>query len=262
MGQTAVLGVVRGCGTRQQSAVYLECGTGYGGRPLEVFLTDPPVPMTCDSKVGVELVERHGVVHVLDWVGEASYPFAADFLEEGRRYGFSRRVSKTLDLSRLSAESRLLVVHARGLVTNHHDLQPALPDGYNEPYDAQGLQKPAHEHHCGHLERVGIPGHHLPDPCTYACTRDLWTLPPASQALDGKPPRYLRDFARVSYEVFPLSPDVPMPKTTPALIASLPITNVSVIKAQDGSHRGTLAKVKELLSWEGDLKISVTEADA
>ena len=53
-----------------------------------------------------------------------------------------------------------------------------------------------------------------------------------------------------------------MPETTPALVASLPITNVSVIKAQDGSHTGTLEKVREMLTLEGGLKISVSEADA
>lgn len=262
MGRAAVPGVVRGCGTRQAGGTYLECGTGSGGRALEHFLCDPPIPMTCDTKVGVELIERGGVVHVLDWVGENAYPYAADFLEEGRRYGFSRRVSKTLDLSRLSFESRLLVVHARGLVTNHQDVRPAMPEGYNQAYDSKGLRKPAHEHHCGHLERTSIPGHHLPNPHNHACTRDLWTLPPANRVFDGDPPRYERHFASIQYEVFPLSPDAPVPETTPALVASLPITNVSVVKAEGGSHQETLTKVRELLSWEGGLKISVIETDA
>ena len=45
-------------------------------------------------------------------------------------------------------------------------------------------------------------------------------------------------------------------------MTSLLITNVSVIKARDGSHQGTLEKVKAMLEWEGGLRISVTEADA
>lgn len=56
------------------------------------------------------------------------------------------------------------------------------------------------------LERVGIPGHHLPDPSKHACTRDLWTLPPASRVFDSNPPHYQRDFASVQYEVFPSPP--------------------------------------------------------
>ncbi len=66
----------------------------------------------------------------------------------------------------------------------------------------------------------------------------------------------------VSYEVFPLSPDAPAAETTPALVASLPITNISVVKAQGGAHQKTVERVKEMLTWEGGLRISVTEADA
>ena len=257
----AVQGVPRGCGTRTSGGVYLECGTGYGGRPLEFFLADPPIPLTCDTKLGVQLIERDGVVHVLDWVGKQHYPNCADFLEEGRRLGFSRRISKTLDLSRLSAESRILIVHAKGLVVNYQALRPFMPESYNDAFENE-LIKPAHKHHCGHLERIAIPGHHLHDPYKYACTRDLWAVPPATRVEDGTPPRYVREFASVSYEVFPLAPDAPMPEYTPALVASLPITNVSVIKAQDGSHAETLEKVREMLTWKGGLKISVSKADA
>ena len=263
MGVGAVQGVPRGCGTRQEGGTYLESGVSPGrGRPLEFFLADPPVPLTCDTKVGVELIERGGVVHVIDWVGEQHYSNAADFLEEGRRYGFSRRVPRTLDFSRLTAESRILVVHARGLVVNHEALRPFMPECYNAAHDEQGRRKPAYKHHCGHLEQTALPSHYQPDPYKHRCTKDLWTLPPASHVDDGTTPRYLREFASVSYEVFPLAPDAPAPATTPALVASLPITNISVVKAQDGSHTGTLSKVREMLTWEGGLKISVTDADA
>ena len=261
MGATAIPGVTRGCGTRVGGGLYLECGTGYGGKPLEFFLSDSPIPMTCDTKVGVELIERGGVVHVLDWVGEQHYPFPSDFLEEGRHYGFSRRIPRTLDLSRLSANSRLLVIHARGLVVNHEALRPFMPEHYNSAYTEQGKRKPAHKHHCGHLERTASPEHLQPDPRKHGCTRDLW-VPPASRVEDGVPPRYVREFASVSYEVVPLAPDAPAPEYASALVASLPITNISVIKARDGSHQETLEKVKAMLEWEGGLRISVAEADA
>ena len=182
MGVEAVQGVPRGCGTRTSGGIYLECGTGYGGRPLEAFLSDPPIPMTCDSKVGVELIERGGVVHILDWIGEQNYPHAADFLEEGRKLGFSQRISKTLDLSRLSAESRIFV-HAHGLVVNHQALRPFMPESYNDAFK-NGLRKPAHKHHCGHLERTGRPDHYRPEATTHACTRDLWAVPPATRLND------------------------------------------------------------------------------
>ena len=263
MGAEAVQGIPRGCGMRKSGGLYLESGTTSSrtARPLEAFLCDPPVPMTTDCKVGVELIERGGVVHILDWVGAENYPNAADFLEEGRVLGFSRLISKNLDLSRLTADSRILIVHARGLVTNHEELRPHMPESYNDAY-RDGRRKPAFEHHCGHLEKTAIPGHFTPHPHKHACTRDLWALPPASRAEDGSPPRYLRDFASVSYEVFPLSPDAPATETTPALVASLPITNIAVVKAEGGAHRKTVERVKEMLTWEGGLRISVTEADA
>lgn len=262
MGVAAIPGVTRGCGTRVSGGLYLECGTGYGGKPLEFFLSDPPIPMTCDTKLGVELIERGGVVHVLDWVGEQHYPFVTDLLEEGRHYGFSRRIPRTLNLSRLSAQSRLLIVHARGLVVNHEALRPFMPKHLNTPYTEQGRRKPAHKHHCGHLERTGSPEHYQPDPHTHGCTRDLWAVPPATRVEDGAPPRYVREFASLSYDVAPLAPDAPAPEYVSALVASLPITNISVIKARDGSHQQTLEKVKEMLEWEGGLRISVTEADS
>jgi hypothetical protein len=262
VGSAAIPGVTRGCGTRQAAGIYLEVGLGYGGKSLEFFLSDPPIHMTCDTKVGVELIERGGVVHVLDWIGEQHYPFATDFLEEGRRYGFSRRIPKNLDLSRLTAESRILVVHARGLVVNHEALRPFMPEHYNTPYTEQGKRKPAHTHHCGHLERTTSSEHYQPDPHRDHCTRDLWTAPPATRVEDGAPPRYIREFASVSYEVFPLSPDAPAPEYVSALVASLPITNISVIRAKDGSHTETLEKVRTMLEWEGGFRISVTEADA
>ena len=251
MGVEAVQGVSRGCGTRTSGGVYLECGTGYGGRPLEFFLADPPIPLTCDTKLGVQLIERDGVVHVLDWIGEQHYPNCADFLEEGRRLGFSRRISKTLDLSRLSAESRILIVHAKGLVVNYQALRPFMPEPFHTACSAQGKHPRAYEHHCGYLERTGRPDHYRPEAYTHACTRNLWALPPASRVDDGAPPHYLREFASVSYEVFPLAPDAPVPETTSALVASLPITNISIVKAQDGSHTGTLSKVREMLACEG-----------
>jgi len=218
--------------------------------------------ITCDTKVGVELIERGGGVYVLDRVGEQHYPFPSDLLEEGRHYGFSRRIPGTLDLSRLTAESRILIVHAKGLVVNNEALRPFMPERYNAPYNEQGRRKPAHKHHCGYLERTASPDHYQPDLHTHSCTRDLWAAPPASRVEDGAPPRYIREFASISYEVAPLAPDAPAPEYVSALLALLPITNISVIKAKDSSHQETLGKIREMLTWESGLRISVTEANA
>lgn len=49
-------------------------------QPLH-FLCDPPV-LVDDwhlSPVGVQLIERNGITHIIDWVGSMYYPNVADF---------------------------------------------------------------------------------------------------------------------------------------------------------------------------------------
>jgi hypothetical protein len=116
--------VKRGCGTRIENSVYWECGMGPDGQPIEHFLICPPrrVPEGLTlSSLGVQLLEVGGVTHVVDVVGQEYYPNVADFIEEVRRFGLSRKLPHTLDFSRLTWESRLLVAHARAVVTNMGD---------------------------------------------------------------------------------------------------------------------------------------------
>lgn len=116
-------GMTRGCGKRQSGGVYIEVGTSGDGEgyPVEHFLTDPPVevPQTLDIGArGVQLIERGGVWHVLDWVGEDSYPNVADLIEEVRRFGLSRRAQKTLEFGKLTKDSRILLIHRKAVVEN------------------------------------------------------------------------------------------------------------------------------------------------
>jgi len=128
---TYVIPVERGCGVRQQGAIYGECGLSPWGRPLEAFLMDPPVPVDGDalglSPVGVTLIDDAvtGATHVLDWVGESSYQNIADFLEEVRRFGLSRRLPRTIDFSRLDSRSRIMLVHRKAIVV---DVTPYTAD--------------------------------------------------------------------------------------------------------------------------------------
>ena len=63
------------------------------------------------SAVGVTLIERDGVTHVLDVVGREHYPAVELFVDEARRVGVSRRIAVTTDFERLTPDSRLLVLH-------------------------------------------------------------------------------------------------------------------------------------------------------
>ncbi|MEQ1761577.1 MAG: hypothetical protein ABL984_00395 [Pyrinomonadaceae bacterium] len=115
-------GSERGCGdSREKGGIYLECGSaGGGGLPMFHLIKDPITAFDRESvglsPVGVKLAEIDGVWHVFDWVGAKHYPNAADFLEEAVRLGLSRRISKTEDLSKLTAESRLILVHPKAFI--------------------------------------------------------------------------------------------------------------------------------------------------
>ncbi len=115
-------GARRGCGYRQPGGAYFAVPLGPGGRPIEEFLIDPPIVIDPAklglASVGVLLVERDGVTHVLDIVGREQYPTVASFVEEARRLGVSRRAPRTIELERITASSRLLLAHAHADVAN------------------------------------------------------------------------------------------------------------------------------------------------
>lgn len=114
----------RGCGkSRDTGAIYMEVGSEEGGLPMYQLIQDPV--RAVDPKalgltpVGVKLIEVDGVTHVFDWVGAKHYPNASDFIEEAIRLGISRRISKKEDFSKLTPESRLVLVHPRAFVSGH-----------------------------------------------------------------------------------------------------------------------------------------------
>lgn len=120
----AVADQPRGCGkTRDEGGVYAEVGFSEFGSPLEAFLIDPIVK--CDpDEWGLSprmplLVEDDGGVNVIDWIGKSFYPNPADFLEEVRKLGLSRKLELSHDqYMKLTDESRILIV---------------IPDAYIEP---------------------------------------------------------------------------------------------------------------------------------
>ena len=116
--------VPRGCGERVPGGVYAECGLSRGGRPLEEFLIDPPLPIPS----GLDLINKTQlwqrrlstgepvldgedlpVYDVLMWVGAEHYEYCCDYIEEVKRYGASRRLNPNLDLSRSPRSSRMIL---------------------------------------------------------------------------------------------------------------------------------------------------------
>jgi hypothetical protein len=112
----------RQCGYRKKGGVYLTVPTSDDGAPIEYFLIDPPQPVELDAlgiaPRGVHLIEKEGVWHVFDVVGQESYPNVCDVIEEARWLGVSRRC-ELLDYSRLTSESRLVLIHQRAYIKNY-----------------------------------------------------------------------------------------------------------------------------------------------
>jgi hypothetical protein len=117
----------RGCGDREPGGAYLCVPLSAEGSPLEAFLVDPPVPVDPRalglSAIGVTLHQHGGATHVFDIVGREHYPAVAGFLEEARRMGISRRISRDADFARLTPASRLVLLHEHADVAN----APAFP---------------------------------------------------------------------------------------------------------------------------------------
>lgn len=118
----AAIPAPRGCGaSRTAGGIYWECGLDPNGEPIESFLIDVPTPIPAGLAIaarGVTPIEIGGVVHILDWVGREHYPNVSDLVGEASRLGLSRRLPSTLDFSRLTPASRILLVHARARLEN------------------------------------------------------------------------------------------------------------------------------------------------
>lgn len=112
----------RACGDRQPGGAYLCLPLGPGGSPVEDFLIDPPIEIDSQalglSPVGVTLLARDGVTHVLDIIGREHYPTVEAFVDEVRRMGVSRRIAITTDFARLTNGSRLLTLHDHAHIAN------------------------------------------------------------------------------------------------------------------------------------------------
>lgn len=120
------MAVERGCGRRKKGGIYAEVGLSPYGRPIEEFLIDPPQRITQDiPHQGVLCQVHRNVLHLMDWVGAQYYPNVADFIEEARRYGISRRLPKSTPFHQLTPASRLLLVHPRAYIENRIDYLPA-----------------------------------------------------------------------------------------------------------------------------------------
>lgn len=229
--------------------VYATCPTSPNGKSVEYFLVDPTTPL--DVKAlgvtprGVKLVKFDGVYHVLDWVGSQHYTNVADFVEEVRRHGASRRLPRTLDFSKLTRASRLVLIHARAHIANSLDYYERMilqgwtgryPPGEDLVTCPKGLTR-----HCEwELEKDGT--RMLPEECCAALWwQDVEGLTEHSEEELGW--HAIRSGTRTmpwgTYEARRRPNDV-VPRYLPAVFMRLPITNLTVIRSRDGAHEEAL----------------------
>jgi hypothetical protein len=233
--------IVRGCGTRVMGAAYLEVPLGPGGTPVEDFLVDPPQrihPAQLGlSAVGVSLIPRgpDGPVDVYDWVGADSYPNVADFIEETRRFGISRRITAHAAFEQLSRDSLLVLVHPRAWLMD----------------SAAYLTE----------RRRGCPTHipaHAPDaaPWPEMCASLWWEDIEGGYHLEEEAEPYgAAGDSREVFRAFPPAhpqfryagrerPDhVTAPAYAPAIFCVLPLARIAVVRdPAGGSHEQTAAR--------------------
>jgi hypothetical protein len=94
------------------------------------------------------------LTHLVDWIGENNYPSVADFIEETRLLGMSRKLSPKMDYSRLTPGSRHMMIHPRAHIVKFKDYFKAeaeFSEGANLKACPQGLPNHFQERMCARL---------------------------------------------------------------------------------------------------------------
>jgi hypothetical protein len=149
--------VERGCGVRVKGGIYAEITLEEVGVRFEAGIVDPPIPVDPDSlgltHRGVQFIDVKDADGqtwpvIIDWVGMGDYPNVLDFLEEGRRFGISRRLPSSLDFSQVSADVQLLLVHSRAHMNNPEEYWPYVNEDQDGlvwcPKSIQAHREPEH----------------------------------------------------------------------------------------------------------------------
>lgn len=237
--------VMRGCGYRMVAGIYVETAAegvylrGADGTPeaFDKCLYDPPIAVDIDSlrkrygvtEIGVHLVDHPAkdgsvVTHVFDIVGTKYYPDIYGFICEARAHGVSRRIPSTIDFSRLSARSRIVLLHARAWIDNAEAYFAARSPA--EWYCPKGL--------ADHLS-----AEHPPAMCASIYAEDL------SGEADAGTRETARTVGETTYRGR-VRPEGVTPKYRHAIFASFPVGAIAVIRDPHGStHEGPFERARK-----------------
>jgi len=209
----------RGCGYRQAGGIYSVCPSSPLGEPLENFLVDPPRKLDPTavglSPIGPVMLPRPGGVDILDWVGSGYYPNVADFLEETRRLGMSRRLPKNLDFSLLGPGSRHLLVHSKAWVSNAEEWYSWWRKHFGERHWPCPKRFPEH---CSML---------MEEPCAHIWWIDVEGGTPQLNAQHGEITRQIGD---VVYAAQSRPAEIGEPNYALALFAAFPIARLEIVR--------------------------------
>jgi hypothetical protein len=299
--------VSRGCGDREPGGVYVESGLSSRGRPLEEFLVDPPLPVP----EGLDLVNKPQIwqrmlpsgepaqdvdglpiFDLLIWVGAEFYPYCADYLEEVRRFGASRRLNPNIDLSLLSKSSRMILAHP--LVINTAWQQQCPPEsclkevpGHDASITVSDVTTTGSDERkrmiAGPLQQDTdnstkslLPPMLQNTPRTGPCLFKLWELIPLEEAqtvievVESEAGRHragtaefplcLRQIGSTIYQYHPTGESCE--GLVPGVFAVLPITGFALIRDLDGTvNERAKEKIMAGLEAHGRHAIPVYETD-
>lgn len=203
----------RACGSRKAGGVYAETKLSPHGQPIGFFIVDPPKAVDLDAlgltSVGVKLIEIEGIYHIFDVVGQEYYKYPADYIEETRRMGASRRLPSNLDFSKLQPGSKLVLIHAKAIIENYLE--------YPQP------------------PQVVCPkSNHTQNPLPEMCAGLWWhDFEPKDGALDQFGAEFIRKLTEETQYSAYLRPTGITSEYRPGIFLILPITNLAVIKGDD-----------------------------
>lgn len=230
-------GGARGCGkSRVKNGVYACCpfSPDGDGQPVEFFLLDPPQPIdeTLVTKIGVTLIERDGITHVLDWVGEKYYVNISDMVEEVRHMGMSRRLELSPeDYAKIGPESRLIMIHKRAIIKN---VQQYRPKGDESTYLKYRCTRDA-------LKEDSLVASEHHDGGSVMCSGVWWEDLGNVIVTNGR--HGVRQMPSFSYSG-QMPPDGVEAKYESGLFAAFPISHLEIVKDDDGDvHKEKLEKM-------------------
>lgn len=242
--------MARRCGSRISGGIYLEVPLSEYGEPLESFICDPAIRLPADLAVperGVVLRSgADGRMMLLDYIGENNYPNVADFIEEVRVQGLSRRIPENFDFSTLDSSVLYCAIHRKGYVHNEpwyrqwaleHPLKStdgvSVETGWPCPLHKHTIDG-THEQPCSAVWWHDIkPGHGVPTEVERAVRVEQPEGPPYLALERPK-------------EIVPIYDD--------AIVLILPVVKLAVIRGKDGEHDKAFTKASKA-------KINVTLED-